>query len=68
MCHRHIHKTILWLWLSLWMMPCAVAAPLTTERVVLYALVDQNGDSLTLSGKVREPEGVPAKGVVLLPH
>ena len=48
--------------------PCAVAAPLTKERVVLYASVDQNGDSLTLSGKVREPEGVPAKGVVLLPH
>jgi len=69
MCSRRTHRIALWLLLCLWMAPCAFAAALpTTERVVLYASVDQNGDSLTLSGKICEPEGVPAKGIVLLPH
>jgi len=69
MCTKRFYTIVLWSLLCLWTVPCAAAAPSqTSERAVLYRSVDQNGDSLILSGKIREPEGMPAKGIVLLPH
>lgn len=38
------------------------------ERVLLYQSVDQNGDSLLLSGKVSVPIDHAPKGIILLPH
>ena len=38
-----------------------------TERVLLYASIDQHGDSLMLSGKLSVPTDRP-KGVILIPH
>lgn len=44
------------------------AAEKIQERVILYPSTDQNGDTLTLSGKLSVPTKKNPKGIILLTH
>ena len=44
------------------------AAEKIQERVILYPSTDQNGNTLTLSGKLTVPKAKKAKGIILLTH
>lgn len=61
-----VNRCSRWL-LALCVLLCSCASARYSAYVVEYRSVDQNGDSLTLSGKVTVPTK-PAKGVILLPH
>lgn len=56
--------------LSFWCAACIAlgAHAQANEYVLHYRSIDQNGDSLTLSGKVLVPSAKSPKGVVLTPH
>ena len=49
-------------------MAAFAANPEVLRRTLYYRSVDQNGDSLTLSGAVSVPASKEAKGVILVTH